>query len=128
MIIHANVFSYLIALAAAIILSLVLRLPLLPDKHMRHSWTISAVFPTAVLAVGFYAMVYELGYQGYIVALITGIITALFAKFILEKVVPVPELEESHEWNFRNSNCCCYLLVELRPDRHLDGTSRSTWS
>ncbi|MDY9922431.1 energy-converting hydrogenase A subunit A EhaA [Methanobacterium sp.] len=97
MIIHANVFSYLIALAAAIILSLVLRLPLLPDKPMRHSWTISAVFPTAVLAVGFYAMVYELGYQGYIVALITGIITALFAKFILEKVVPVPESEESHE-------------------------------
>ncbi|MBI5460322.1 energy-converting hydrogenase A subunit A EhaA [Methanobacterium sp.] len=97
MIIHANVFSYLIALAAAIILSLVLRLPLLPDKPMRHSWTISAIFPTAVLAVGFYAMVYELGYQGYIVALITGIITALFAKFILEKVVPVPESEESHE-------------------------------
>jgi len=97
MIIHANVFSYLIALAAAIILSLVLRLPLLPDKPMRHSWTISAVFPTAVLAVGFYAMVYELGYQGYVVALITGIITALFAKFILEKVVPVPESEESHE-------------------------------
>ena len=97
MIIHANVFSYLITLAAAIILSLVLRLPLLPDKPMRHSWTISAVFPTAVLAVGFYAMVYELGYQGYVVALITGIITALFAKFILEKVVPVPESEESHE-------------------------------
>ncbi|HII84497.1 MAG TPA: energy-converting NiFe hydrogenase A subunit EhaA, partial [Methanobacterium subterraneum] len=68
MIIHANVFSYLIALAAALILGLVLRLPLLPDKPMRHSWTISAVFPTAVLAVGFYAMVYELGYQGYIVA------------------------------------------------------------
>lgn len=101
MIIHANVFSYLIALAAALILGLVLRLPLLPDKPMRHSWTISAVFPTAVLAVGFYAMVYELGYQGYIVALITGIITALFSKFILEKLVPVPqkdgEEESSHE-------------------------------
>ncbi len=97
MIIHANVFSYLIALTATIILSLVLRLPLLPDKPMRQSWTISAVFPTAVLAVGFYAMVYELGYQGYIVALITGIITALFAKFILEKVVPIPEREGEEE-------------------------------
>ena len=32
MIIHAHVFSYLIALAAALILGLVLRLPLLPDK------------------------------------------------------------------------------------------------
>jgi len=97
MIIHANVFSYLIALAAAVILSLILRLPLLPEKPMRQSWTISAVFPTAVLAVGFYAMVYKLGYQGYIVALITGIITALLSKFILEKVVPVPESEESNE-------------------------------
>lgn len=97
MIIHANVFSYFIALAAALILSLVLRLPLLPDKPMRNSWTISAVFPTAVLSVGFYAMVSELGYQGYVVALITGIITALFAKFILEKVVPRPEGGESHE-------------------------------
>ncbi|HII84479.1 MAG TPA: energy-converting NiFe hydrogenase A subunit EhaA, partial [Methanobacterium subterraneum] len=41
------------------------------------------------------------GYQGYIVALITGIITALFSKFILEKLVPVPpkdgEEESSHE-------------------------------
>ena len=97
MIIHANVLSYLIALAAAMILALALRLPLLPDKPMRDSWTISAVFPTAVLAVGFYAIVYELGYQGYIVALITGIITALLSKFILEKIVPKPETEESHE-------------------------------
>ena len=97
MIIHANVFSYLIALAAAMILALALRLPLLPDKPMRDSWTISAVFPTAVLAVGFYAIVCELGYQGYIVALITGIITALLSKFILEKIVPKPETEESHE-------------------------------
>jgi energy-converting hydrogenase A subunit A len=97
MIIHANVICYLIALAAAMILGLVLRLPLLPEKPMRQSWTISAVFPTAVLAIGFYAMVYEIGYQGYIVALITGIITALFAKFILEKIVPKPKVEESHE-------------------------------
>jgi energy-converting hydrogenase A subunit A len=97
MIIHANVFSYVIALAAALILSLVLRLPLLPERPMRQSWTISAVFPTAILAIGFYAMAYELGYQGYIVALITGIITALFAKFILEKIVPVPESDNMEE-------------------------------
>ncbi len=63
MIIHANVFSYLIALVAALILGLVLRLPLLPDKPIRNSWTISAVFPTAVLSIGFYAMVSELGYR-----------------------------------------------------------------
>ena len=97
MIIHANVFSYLIVLAAALILGLALRLPLLPDKPMRQSWTISAVFPTAILAVGFYAIIYELGYQGYIVALVTGIITALFAKLVLEKVVPAPGKDEKEE-------------------------------
>ncbi len=97
MIIHANVFSYIIAIAAALLLSLALRLPLLPEKPMRSSWTISAVFPTAVLSLGFYAMVYKLGFQGYIVALTTGIITALFAKFVLEKLVPKPEGEELHE-------------------------------
>ena len=97
MIIHANVYNYIIALVVALILSLVLRLPILPEKPMRQSWTISAVFPTAILAIGFYAMVDKLGYQGYLVALIIGVLTALFAKFILERVVPKPESEESHE-------------------------------
>jgi len=50
-----------------------------------------------VLSIGFYAMVSELGYQGYIVALTTGIVTALFAKFILEKIVPLPEGDEKRE-------------------------------
>jgi energy-converting hydrogenase A subunit A len=95
MIIHANVFSYIIALGVALILGLVLRLPLLPDKTNERLLDYKCCFPTAVLAIGFYAMLYELGYQGYIVALITGIITALFAKFILEKLVPRPESEES---------------------------------
>ena len=65
----------------------------LQSVHADHS----AVSVTQELAIGFYAIVYELGYHGYIVALITGIITALFAKFILEKLVPIPEAEESHE-------------------------------
>jgi energy-converting hydrogenase A subunit A len=97
MIIHANVLTYLIALAAALILGLALRLPLLPERPMRQSWTISAIFPTAVLAIGFYAMVYQLGYQGIIVGIITGVLTALFSKYVLEKVLPKPKTEESHE-------------------------------
>jgi energy-converting hydrogenase A subunit A len=58
---------------------------------MRYSWSISVIFPTAILSLGFYAMLVQLGYQGLMVAASTGVITALFCKFLLEKLVPRPE-------------------------------------
>lgn len=91
MIIHVNVLSYLLALGLAVILGLALRLPLLPERPMRYSWTISAIFPTVILALGFYAMLDQLGYQGLMVGAAVGVITALFCKFLLEKLVPRPE-------------------------------------
>ena len=98
MIIHANVIlisSYAVALISSIIVGLILRIPVLPERPMRQSWTISIVFPTAVLALGFSAMVFKLGVDGLLVAVIIGIITALFSKYILERVLPVPVMEES---------------------------------
>jgi energy-converting hydrogenase A subunit A len=94
MIIHVNVLSYLLALGLAVILGLALRLPLLPERPMRYSWTISVIFPTAILAIGFYAMLDQLGYQGLMVGAAVGVITALFSKFLLEKLVPRPEGSE----------------------------------
>lgn len=90
-----TITNYILAIAAAVIMGLILRLPLLPERPMRQSWTISVIFPTAVLALGFTAMVFKLGYQGMVVALIIGVLSALFSKYILEKVLPKPSGEES---------------------------------
>jgi energy-converting hydrogenase A subunit A len=99
MIIHANVLltisSYILAIASAMIVGLVLRLPILPEKPMRYSWTVSIIFPTSVLAVGFTAVLFKLGYNGLLVAVIVGVFTAIFAKYFLERVLPRPQMEES---------------------------------
>jgi len=98
MIIHANVIlvsSYVLAVVSAVIVGLLLRIPILPEKPMRQSWTVSIVFPTAVLALGFTAMVFKLGVDGLLVAVIIGVLTALFSKYILDRVLPEPVMEES---------------------------------
>jgi energy-converting hydrogenase A subunit A len=98
MIIHANVIlisSYVLAVISAVIVGLLLRIPILPERPMRQSWTISIVFPTAVLALGFNAMVFKLGVDGLLVSVIIGVLTALFSKYILERVLPEPVMEES---------------------------------
>ena len=99
MIIHANVLltisSYILAIASAMIVGLVLRLPILPEKPMRYSWTVSIIFPTSVLAVGFTDVLFKLGYNGLLVAILVGVFTAIFAKYFLERVLPRPQMEES---------------------------------
>jgi energy-converting hydrogenase A subunit A len=40
-------------------------------------------------------MVFKLGVDGLLVAAIIGIITALFSKYILERLLPEPVMEES---------------------------------
>jgi len=98
MIIHANVIlisSYVLAVISAVIVGLLLRIPILPERPMRQSWTISIIFPTAVLALGFNAMVFKLGVDGLLVSVIIGVLTALFSKYILERVLPEPIMEES---------------------------------
>ncbi len=92
------------------IVGLLLKLPLLPEKPMRQSWTISVIFPTAVLALGFTAMVSKLGYftfsnLDYLIAIIIGVITAIFSKFILERILPRPsEGEDAPEESQEESN------------------------
>jgi len=97
MIIHVDILtvaSYVLAVLSAIIVGLALRIPLLPERPIRYSFTASIIFPTSVIALGLYAMVFKLygfyGYEGIIIGIVTGIVSALFSKFLLGKVLPKP--------------------------------------
>lgn len=105
MIIHViemyTLISYLLAVGSAIVMGLILKLPLLPERPMRQSWTVSAVFPTAVIALGLLAIFFKLGINGYYngmdLAMLVGILTAFFAKYLFEDAFPRPKSEESNE-------------------------------
>jgi energy-converting hydrogenase A subunit A len=91
MIIHVDIVtvtSYVLAVISAIIVGFILRLPLLPERPMRDSWTTSIIFPTTIIALGLCAMVFKLGYNGIIVGIIIGIVSALISKYLLEKILP----------------------------------------
>ncbi|HOI71512.1 MAG TPA: energy-converting NiFe hydrogenase A subunit EhaA [Methanobacterium sp.] len=93
---------YIIAIVSAMVLGLILKLPLLPEQPIRKSWTTSVVFPTAVLALGFTAMVSKLGYltstnMDYLIALAIGVLTAIFSKYMLERFLPPQNSEESSD-------------------------------
>ena len=86
---------YIIAAGSALILGLLFKQPLLPEAPKRQSWTISAIFPTAVLALGFTAMISKLGYftssnTDYLIALAIGAVSAFFARYLLEVILPRP--------------------------------------
>ncbi len=104
MIIHVDMYvfwSYVLAIVSAIGVGLLVRLPLLPERPIRHSWTASAVFPTAIIAMGILAIFFKLGvngfYYGLDLALAIGIITALSVKYFFDSIFPKPETEDSHE-------------------------------
>lgn len=91
MIIHVDIvtlISYVLAVISAIVVGFILKLPLLPERPIRDSWTISIIFPTTIIALGLSAMVFELGWSGIIVGIIIGIISALISKYLLEKILP----------------------------------------
>ncbi len=91
MIIHVDivtVMSYVLAAVSAIIVGFILKIPLLPERPIRDSWTTSIIFPTVIIALGLSAMVFELGWDGIIVGIIIGVLSALISKYLLEKILP----------------------------------------
>lgn len=98
MIIHVNetylLVSYLIAIITSIILAIVLKMPILPEKPIRFSWTNSAIFPTPIIAIGLLAICFSINfiwiYNGIVLAIIMGIVSALFVKYLFYYVFPNP--------------------------------------
>ena len=87
--------NYIVAIIVAMVLALALRLPLLPEKPIRFSWTKSALFPTPIFAVGILAIFYSLNifwiYNGILIAILVGIFSALFVKYLFDYVFPNPQ-------------------------------------
>ncbi|MBQ2961490.1 energy-converting NiFe hydrogenase A subunit EhaA [Methanobrevibacter sp.] len=87
--------NYIVAILVAIALALALRLPLLPENPIRFSWTKSALFPTPVFAIGILAIFYSLNvfwiYDGIVIAILTGIFSALFVKYLFDYIFPSPQ-------------------------------------
>ena len=98
-IIGANGFqllvNYIVAIIVAIALALALKLPLLPEKPIRFSWTKSALFPTPIFALGILAIFYSLNifgvFDGLLIALIVGVFSAVFVKYLFDYIFPNPQ-------------------------------------
>lgn len=88
------IIDYLITIFTSIIVALVLRLPFLPEKPRRFSFNVSALYPTPIIAIGilsfFFILNYSFAYDGKLLALIIGICSALFVKYLFFYIFPKP--------------------------------------
>ena len=86
--------AYIAAIICSIVVALLLRLPLLPSKPYRYSFDVSALYPTPIIAIGilsiFLVLNYTFMYNGLILAVIIGVLSALFAKYLFDFVFPNP--------------------------------------
>lgn len=86
--------DYIVAIFVSIIVALILRIPLLPGKPYRYSFDVSAIYPTPIIAIGIFSIFlvlnYTFMYNGIILAVIIGILSALFVKYLFDFVFPKP--------------------------------------
>ena len=86
--------NYMVAIILAVVLALALKLPLLPKKPIRFSWTKSALFPTPIFAIGILAIFYSLNifwiYDGILIAILVGLFSAIFVKYLFDYIFPNP--------------------------------------
>ena len=95
------VLAYIVAIVCAIAVALVLKLPLLPSKPYRYSFDVSALYPTPIIAIGilslFLVLDYTFMYNGLVLAVVVGVLPALFVKYLFDFVFPKPLDENTGE-------------------------------
>ena len=93
--------AYIVAIIVSILVALVLRIPLLPSKPYRYSFDVSAIYPTPIIAIGilsiFLVLNFTFMYNGILLAVIIGILSALFVKYLFDFVFPKPLNEDNGE-------------------------------
>ena len=93
--------AYIVAIIASVVMALILKLPLLPGKPYRYSFDVSAVYPTPIIAMGvlsiFFVLNYTFMYKGLVLAIVIGVLSALFVKYLFDFVFPKPLSEDNGE-------------------------------
>ena len=88
------ILAYLVAIFVSILIALILRVPLLPSKPKRYSFDVSAVYPTPIIAIGilslFLVLNYTFMYNGLVLAVIIGVCSGLFVKYLFNIIFPSP--------------------------------------
>ena len=87
---------YIVAIAVSIVVALILRVPLLPSKPYMYSFDVSALYPTPVIAIGILSVSYTFIYNGLVLSVVIGVLTALFVKYLFYEVFPKP-LQDNEE-------------------------------
>ena len=95
------VLAYIVAIIVSIAVAYILKVPLLPSKPYRYSYDVSALYPTPIIAIGvlsiFLVLNYTFMYNGLVLAVIIGILSALFVKYLFDFVFPKPLNEDNGE-------------------------------
>ena len=86
--------AYLVTIIVSIIVALILKIPLLPSKPYRYSFDVSAIYPTPIIAMGIFSIFlvlnYTFMYNGIVLAIVIGVLSALFVKYLFDFVFPKP--------------------------------------
>ena len=95
------ILAYIVTIICSIVVALLLRLPLLPSKPRRYSFDVSALYPTPIIAIGilsiFLVLNYTFMYNGLVLAIVIGVLSALFVKYLFDFVFPKPLDENTGE-------------------------------
>ena len=93
--------AYVVTIIASIVVALILKIPLLPGKPYRYSFDVSAIYPTPIIAIGIFSIFlvlnYTFMYNGLVLAVVIGALSALFVKYLFDFVFPKPLDEDNGE-------------------------------